>query len=117
MYTHRKFYIELLADAVSKHTGPYSVPQVNLEVFRKELLRLWELNLLELMGESEWEHPSFIMSKKDGTVSWINNLRELNKEIKQKVYPLPIIAHILCRRTGYKSFTNYTFQCKTTLSN
>ena len=105
VYPHRKVHIELLADAVAKHVRPYAVPQVHLEAFRKELLRLCKLNVLEPIGESKWAHPSFITSKKDGTVCWISDLRELNKVIKWKVYPLPIIADILLRRTGYKFFT------------
>ena len=63
VYPHRKVQIELLPDAVAKHARPYAVPQVHLEVFRKELLRLCEFNVLEPMGESEWAHPSFITSK------------------------------------------------------
>ena len=117
VYQHRKVHIELLADTVAKHVQPYAVPQVHLEAFRKELLRLCKLNVLEPIGESEWAHPSFITSKKDGTVRWISNLRELNKVIKRKVYPLPIIADILQRRKGYKFFTKldismqyYTFE-------
>ena len=43
--------------------------------------------------------------QKNGTVRWISNLHKLNKVIKQKNYPLPIIADILRRRTGYKFFT------------
>ena len=78
IYPHRKVYIELLADEVAKHVRPYAVPRVHLEAFRKELLRLCELNILEPIGESEWAHPSFITSKKDGTVRWISDLRELN---------------------------------------
>ena len=105
MYPHRKVHIELLADAVAKHLQPYAVPRVHLEAFRKELLRLCKLNVLEPIGESKWAQPSFIMSKKDGTVLWISNLRDRNKLIKQKVYPLPIIADILSRCTGYKLFT------------
>ena len=101
MYPHRKVHIELLADAVAKHARPYAVSQVHLEALRKELLRLCKLNVLEPIGESEWAHPLFIMSKKDGTVLWISNLRELNKVIKLNVYPLPIKADILCRCTGY----------------
>ena len=100
VYPHRKVNIELLADTVAKHVRPYAVPRVRLEAFRKELLRLCELNLLEPIGESEWAHPSFITSKIDGTVHLISNLKKLNKVIKQKVYPLPIIADILHRLTG-----------------
>ena len=88
-----------------------------LEAFRKELLRLCKLNILEPIGESEWVHPLFITFKKDRKICWISDLRELNKVIKQKVYPLPIITDILCRRTGYKFFTKldtsmqyYTFE-------
>ena len=53
VYPHRKIHIELLADAVSKHVRPYAVPRVHLEAFRKELLILCELNVLESMGESK----------------------------------------------------------------
>ena len=88
MYLHRKVHIALLADAVAKHVLPHAVPGVHLEVFRKELLRLCKLNVLEPIGESEWAHPSFITSKKCGTVCWISNLPKLNKAIKQKLYPL-----------------------------
>ena len=53
VYLHRKVHIELLADAVAKHAWPYKVPRVHLEAFRKELLRLWKLDVLEPIGESE----------------------------------------------------------------
>ena len=52
LYLHRKVHIELLADAVAKNARPYSVPQVHLEAFRKEILSLCKLNILEPMGES-----------------------------------------------------------------
>ena len=104
-YPHRKVHKELLADEITKHARPYSVTHVQLKVLRKELLRLCKLNVLEPIEESKWAHPSFNTSKKDGTVCWISNLQELNKVIKWKVYPLPIITDILCRLTGYKFFT------------
>ena len=52
VYPQRKVYIEMLADAVAKHIQTYAVPQVHLEAFRKELLRLCKLNILEPIGES-----------------------------------------------------------------
>jgi hypothetical protein len=46
-----------------------------------------------------------ITTKKDGFVRWVSNSGELNKVIRQKIYPLPKIQDILKKRPGYKYFT------------
>jgi len=105
VYPHRKFHIDLVPEAVAKHARPYPVPVIHLAAFKKELLHLVEIGVLSPQGASEWASPTFITPKKDGRVRWVSDLRELNKVVRRKQYPLPIIMDILRRRKGYKLFT------------
>ena len=117
LYPHKKFHIDVNADAETKHMRAYPVPHVHLELFKKELQHLVKLGVLSPQGASEWAMPSFIIPKKDGRVRWISDLRELNKVIKRKQYPLPMIMDVLRKRSGYQFFTKldismqyYTFE-------
>ena len=89
------FHIDLVPGAIAKHARPYPVPMINLNAFTKELLHLVKIGLLLLQGASEWASPTFIDPKQDGRVRWVSDLRELNKVVKRKQYPLPIIWDIL----------------------
>jgi len=51
-----------------------------------EVKRLCDLNVLKRINRSEWGSPTFIIPKKDGTVRFISDFRELNKLIKRKTF-------------------------------
>ncbi len=105
VYPHKKVHIYIDPNAKPVHSRPYPVPQIYPKTFKNELNHLVRLGVLAVQQESQWVLPSFIIPKKDGRVCWISNLRQLNKVIRHKQYPLPIIADILRKHSGYKFFT------------
>ena len=100
-----KIHLEVDEDAIPIHAKAYSVPTKLEPAFLKELEHLENIGVLEEGSLSLWASPTFIIPKKDGRVRWISDLRELNKVLKRKVYPLPLIEDIVRRRKGYKYFT------------
>ncbi len=89
VYPHEQVHTDIDPNAKPVHFMPHPVPWTRLKTFKKE----------------------------DNIVRWISNSRQLNKVIRRKQYPLPIITDILRKRSGYKFFTKldnsmqyYTFE-------
>ncbi len=96
IYTHRKFHIDVNPKATPHHVWTYSVPHIHHDTFKKELDHLVSLGVLSPQGASEWAAcGTFIIPKKDGCICWISDLCQLNKVIKRRTHPLPIINDIL----------------------
>ncbi len=77
VYPHKKFHIDTEPRAKSKHAWPYLVPVIHLETFKKELMHLCDMKVLQPQWASEWASHTFITPKKDGRVHWVIDLREL----------------------------------------
>ena len=61
-----------------------------------------EIGVLRKINISEWAAPTFIISKKNGTVRFISDFTELNKIIRRKPFPIPRIQDLLLKLEGFK---------------
>ena len=104
-YPGVKVHLNVDPNATPRATRAYSVPQTQLELFKKELDRLVAAGVLEPGTRSEWISGTFIIPKKDGKARWISDFRALNSAIRRKVYPLPRIQDIMQKRRSYKFVT------------
>eukprot|EP00804_Cyclotella_cryptica_P022722 CCRYP_012507-RA/>CCRYP_012507-RA protein AED:0.37 eAED:0.36 QI:0/-1/0/1/-1/1/1/0/142 len=69
-----------LKEGAKPYSGrAYPVPKSRKETTIKELNRLCKLGVVEFQPELEWASLSFITAKKDGTVRFLTDFREVNK--------------------------------------
>ena len=83
----------------------YPVPKINKETFKKELLRLVDIGVLNRVEQSEYGTPVFIIPKKEGTVRFITDFRRVNKTIVRKPYPIPRIGETMQQLEGFQFAT------------
>ena len=83
------------------HARPYPVPHSQEQKLRDEVSRLEKYGVLRKINRSEWASPMFTIPKPDGSLRSLADLRELNKRIKRKPYPLPKISDLLQKLEGF----------------
>ena len=83
------------------HGRAFPVPKIHKEVLIREIERLCKLWVLERQPESEWASPSFIVPKKNGTVCFLSDFREVNKRIVRTPFPIPKISTVLQELEGF----------------
>ena len=83
------------------HARPFPVPYAHEQKLKEEIERLVKYGVLRKINRSEWACPMFTIPKPDGTLRSLADLRELNKRIKRKPYPLPKITDLLQKLEGF----------------
>ena len=79
---HGKPYdIKLKPDAEPYHGKYFPVPRIHEITLKQELDRLEYLKVIKKVNRYQWGAPTFLIPKKDGTVRFISDFRELNKLI------------------------------------
>ena len=105
-WNDKPYKIELKKDAKPFHAKAYPVAFKHEEMLRKEVERLCRIGVLRKVNRSEWAAPSFPIAKKNGTVRFISDFRELNKMIVRKPFPIPKIQDMLLKLQGFTYATS-----------
>ena len=88
------------------HGRAFPIPHIHLATLKKEVERLVKLGVLKKQPSSEWAAPTFIIPKKNKTVRFISDFREVNKRIIRTPYPIPKISTILQEMEGFTYATS-----------
>lgn len=99
-YLGDKLHIDLMPNAKLVYSRAYPVTRNKAPLLKDKLYRMCEMGVLEPAQDSEWGSPTFEKLKKNGEIQVVSNLIELNKVIKRKHYPLPIIQDLIRKRHG-----------------
>ena len=94
--------IELKEGSEPYHGKAYPIPQIYEKTLKKEVERLCKLGVLTKSAGSPWGAPTFIIPKKNKTVRFITDLREVNKRIIRKPFPIPKIGDIMQKLEGFQ---------------
>ena len=62
--------------------SPFPVPKIHEDTLKKEIQRLCDLGVLKPQVASEYQSPSFIIPKKNGTVRVVSDFRVLNSKLQ-----------------------------------
>ena len=88
------------------HAKIYPVPHSQEQKLREEVDRLCKQGILRKINRSEWACPMITISKPDGSLCLLADLRELNKRIKRHPYPIPKIQDMLQKLEGFMYATS-----------
>ena len=90
-YTGTEYKIKLLEGAQPYHAQPFLIQKIHYQTLKTEVNKLVSIGILKHKNNSASTGPVFIIPKKNGTVSFICDFRELSKRIKRKAFPIPKI--------------------------
>ena len=87
--------------ATPYHGRAFPVPHIHLATLKKEVTRLVKIGVLVRQPDSEWASPTFIVPKKNQTVRFLSDFREVNKRLVRTPFPIPKISTTLQEMEGF----------------
>ena len=94
--------IKLKPYAEPYHGQKIPAPRIYELTFKQELDQLEALKVMKKVNQSQWDAPTYLIPKKDITVRFIFDFREINKHILRQPYPIPKTQYLLLRIEGFR---------------
>ena len=101
-YISIEYKIELQEGAKPYHAKPFPIQKIHDKTLKTEVNRLVNIGVLKRENNLEWEEPTFIIPKKNGSICFISDFRELNKRTKRNPFPIPKIQDLLLKLEDFK---------------
>ena len=105
-YTGSDYTIVLKEDAKLHHAKPFPIPKIHELTLKKKVDRLIKIEVLKKINNSQWAAPTLIITKKNGTVRFISDVKELYKTIKTKPFPIPKVQDMSLKVEGFRYATS-----------
>jgi hypothetical protein len=83
------------------HAKPYPVQHSQEQLPKDEVQRLVDFGVLQKVNRSERACPIFTISKPDKSLRSLADLRDLNKRITRKAFPIPKMNDLLQKLEGF----------------
>ena len=77
IWNGKSYDIKLKPDEEPYHGKPFPVPRIHEITFKQELDWLESLKVIKNVNRYQWGSPRFLIPKKDSTVRFISDFREL----------------------------------------
>jgi hypothetical protein len=104
-YNGEHIQLELIPGSKPFYAKPFSIPKAYQQVTKDEIACLESIGLLTKVTAAEWAAPTFIIPKKNQTVTVITDFRDLNKFLKRNPFPMPKIPDIFCGMEKFRYAT------------
>ena len=110
LYTGKPLHFRTKNEHNLRYHNPYNIPIKYLPLVKQEVDRLVSLGVIEPTRHATHAAPCFIQPKKDETIRFLTDFKELNKNIIREPFPLPKINEMI------QSLGNFTFASTLDLS-
>ena len=77
------------------------------ETLKQDINRLENIGVFKHKNNSKWAAPTFLIPKKNGTVCFISDFKELNKRIKTTPFFISKIQDLSLKLEGFKYTTSF----------